>query len=209
MGKPSGTSRSTFQGLHLVAGHPALDLVNTVKYRGQPDPQDTLDSFASVVEWAHVAGLIDTAEKLALLPRDAPEIWHKIIALREALWTVLNHEQVAAQMASQARRLIEKAISGLRYMAVIDPHTGALQRIIKVRDPEDVLARIINAVADLLSRRHDLLIKTCDGCDCDWLFIDRTRAGRRRWCDTATCGNLARVRAHRKKHKILEQEHAG
>ena len=101
--------------------------------------------------------------------------------------------------------MIEKTISGLRYTAVIDPETGVLQQGIQVNVPRDLPARITAVIADLLQHRQDVLIKTCEGCDCDWLFVDRTKARRRRWCDTRTCGNLARVRAHREKHKILEQ----
>ena len=205
MHKPSKENQPVFRGLHLVAGHPALDLVNTVKYRGQPDPQDRLVDYSAIVGWARIAGVINDAEKAALLPHDAPEIWRKIIALREALWTVLYQEQVSAQAASHARGVIEKTISGLRYTAVIDPETGVLQQRIQVNAPRDLPARITAVIADLLQHRQDVLIKTCEGCDCDWLFVDRTKARRRRWCDTRTCGNLARVRAHREKHKILEQ----
>ena len=58
----------------------------------------------------------------------------------------------------------------------------------------------VAAVAEVLTARADLRIKVCGGSDCDWLFIDRTKAGRRRWCDTRTCGNIARVRRFRMKH---------
>ena len=55
-------------------------------------------------------------------------------------------------------------------------------------------------VAEVLSARADLKIKACNGSNCDWLFIDRTKAGRRQWCDTRTCGNNERVRRFRMKH---------
>jgi predicted RNA-binding Zn ribbon-like protein len=38
--------------------------------------------------------------------------------------------------------------------------------------------------------------RICLGAECGWLFIDRSKAGRRRWCDMATCGNAAKSRAH-------------
>ncbi|HSM61841.1 MAG TPA: CGNR zinc finger domain-containing protein, partial [Longimicrobiales bacterium] len=37
----------------------------------------------------------------------------------------------------------------------------------------------------------------CDGERCGWLFADFGRGRRRRWCDMADCGNVAKVRAHR------------
>ncbi len=202
-------SRPTFDGLFLVAGHPALDLVNTVKYRGQPDPQDRLTDFGAVVAWARVAGLIGSGQAAMLARDEGALVWRKVLALRESLWALMNADRVSQEVLTGARTIIETAISGLRYRAVIDPQTGALQKVIALNGPRDLLARITDAIADLLTRRSDLLIKTCDGCDCDWLFIDRTKARRRRWCDTRTCGNLARVRSHRVKHKTTEQSHAG
>jgi predicted RNA-binding Zn ribbon-like protein len=38
--------------------------------------------------------------------------------------------------------------------------------------------------------------RICAGTKCGWLFIDRSKAGRRRWCDMATCGNAAKSRRH-------------
>jgi len=211
------TSAPGFRGLRLVAGHPALDLVNSVKYRGQADPQDRLVDYPAVVAWARVAGILDAAEEAALTRLDGGDggsdgggdVWQKVLVLRESLWALLNREQVSKAAASRAQKAIETAISGLRYKAVIDPESGVLRQVIELRAPKDLLARIAGSIADLLTRRQDLLIKTCDGCDCDWLFIDRTKARRRRWCDTRTCGNLARVRSFREKRQTTAQDHAG
>ena len=37
-------------------------------------------------------------------------------------------------------------------------------------------------------------LRMCEGPNCSWLFIDRSKAGRRRWCDMAVCGNAAKSR---------------
>jgi predicted RNA-binding Zn ribbon-like protein len=37
-------------------------------------------------------------------------------------------------------------------------------------------------------------LRLCAGTDCAWLFVDRSKAGRRRWCDMAVCGNKAKSR---------------
>jgi predicted RNA-binding Zn ribbon-like protein len=41
----------------------------------------------------------------------------------------------------------------------------------------------------------------CPGEECGWLFLDITRSGRRPWCDMADCGNLAKVRRFRERHR--------
>ena len=37
-------------------------------------------------------------------------------------------------------------------------------------------------------------LRMCQGTNCSWLFIDTSKAGRRRWCDMAVCGNTAKAR---------------
>lgn len=199
----SAKSPPAFRGLSLVSGHPALDLVNTIKYRGADDPQNRLAEFADVVEWALTAGLITDAESNGLKEeQDGAALLGRTLALREALWSLFNREQVTTKCFARALATLEKAITSLRPKVTIDPQTGILHRQIVVQTPKDLIARIVDSIADLLTRRDDFLIKTCDGCDCDWLFVDRTKARRRRWCDTRTCGNLARARDFRNKQRL-------
>ncbi|RKR75587.1 CGNR zinc finger domain-containing protein [Frondihabitans australicus] len=40
-------------------------------------------------------------------------------------------------------------------------------------------------------------IRHCSAEDCGLVFADESRAGSRRWCSMTTCGNRAKVRAHR------------
>src|SRR5262245_61775601 len=37
-------------------------------------------------------------------------------------------------------------------------------------------------------------LRICQGPNCSWLFIDSSKADRRRWCDMAVCGNAAKSR---------------
>jgi predicted RNA-binding Zn ribbon-like protein len=40
------------------------------------------------------------------------------------------------------------------------------------------------------------MIEQCEGDVCGWLFLDRSPAGRRRWCSMRDCGNRAKARRH-------------
>jgi predicted RNA-binding Zn ribbon-like protein len=51
----------------------------------------------------------------------------------------------------------------------------------------------------LVSGRHDRL-RLCDNHDCQWVFLDETRSGTRRWC-AQTCGNLIKVRRFRQQRR--------
>ena len=40
-------------------------------------------------------------------------------------------------------------------------------------------------------------LRICAGPQCGWFYLDTSKAGRRRWCDMATCGNAEKTRRHR------------
>ena len=65
----------------------------------------------------------------------------------------------------------------------------------------DDLAQARSAVAGSLAHYlsdHDAdRLRVCADDTCGWLFVDRSPAGRRRWCDMRTCGNRAKVARHR------------
>jgi predicted RNA-binding Zn ribbon-like protein len=41
-------------------------------------------------------------------------------------------------------------------------------------------------------------VRVCANPDCSFMFCDGTRNASRRWCDAAICGNLMKVRQHRR-----------
>ena len=49
--------------------------------------------------------------------------------------------------------------------------------------------------------RDPHLIRRCGNPDCVLYFYDATRNHRRQWCAMATCGNLMKVRAFRRRHR--------
>jgi len=194
-----------FNGLAQIGGHRGLDFLNTVKYRGKADPKDRLNAFADIIVWAQLSNLLtdDEASALAKDTKGGVRAYDEICKFREHARILFEPLEGASNQQSaqyiKAAKYVETAIAALRPTPKINPHSGVLTQRIQVKTPRDLKARIVWEVADLLSERGALSIKTCDGHDCDWVFIDRTKAKRRRWCDTRTCGNTARVRRHRLK----------
>ena len=73
---------------------------------------------------------------------------------------------------------------------------------------DDVLARIAEPIVREIGAGHDDRIRICANDTCRWIFYDESRAGRRRWCDMATCGNRAKARRHRARQKDTTTEAA-
>ena len=65
------------------------------------------------------------------------------------------------------------------------------------REPDELLAPIAAAMAELLSESDHALVRRCTNPACPLWFYDRTKGHRRRWCSQAVCGNRAKVAAHR------------
>jgi predicted RNA-binding Zn ribbon-like protein len=53
-----------------------------------------------------------------------------------------------------------------------------------------VAYRLVEHVLPLPTDR----LRICEGPNCSWVFLDVSKAGRRRWCDMAVCGNSAKAR---------------
>jgi predicted RNA-binding Zn ribbon-like protein len=44
-------------------------------------------------------------------------------------------------------------------------------------------------------------LHSCGGERCEWMFLDLSKNGKRRWCSMATCGNDAKVKKFRSRSK--------
>lgn len=55
---------------------------------------------------------------------------------------------------------------------------------------------IIESTAKLLTSGDMESVRECKAEDCNWLFLDRSRARNRRWCSMSTCGNRAKARRY-------------
>jgi predicted RNA-binding Zn ribbon-like protein len=67
--------------------------------------------------------------------------------------------------------------------------------------PEQLLARVAEAAAELLADGDFDLIRKCESNECVLWFYDRTKAHRRRWCSMAVCGNRHKVANFRARQK--------
>jgi len=67
-----------------------------------------------------------------------------------------------------------------------------------------VLGPVARSAADLLTSPEVPQLRECASGTCSWLFVDRSRTHRRRWCDMKVCGNRAKARRHYQRQKKAE-----
>lgn len=111
-------------------------------------------------------------------------------ALRRALYRVLTEDD--GRTFESVSRMAQRGVVPSRLVERADGLAG--------RDlPGSVglelqLLSAARAAEDLLTGEERRLVGCCPGDDCGWLLLDRR--GRRKWCDMASCGYRAKVRAY-------------
>lgn len=198
----------SFEPRDLVAGNVVLDLVNTVTARNT-SPIDWLDSYARVLEWARLSRafdddvLRDLARIQSTDPPRSRAALRRLRDLREALLEAFTARIQQRDAAPAALSRIERDWKAAVAHAALKRHA------------DRVVPRLSVANSGLDYIRHDLALKgvelldtapvertrVCPGDHCGWLFVDRSRGGQRRWCDMATCGNVAKTKKHYELHR--------
>jgi predicted RNA-binding Zn ribbon-like protein len=208
----SGNESSTFMTIvsrpfsprDLVAGHPALDFINTVTARNTTTPIDWLDGYGRLLEWAALANI--TADKALTLLRkqaaDSPDSAARALArvkeFREALHTVyaalLSGKRLPQAVLDQIG-IIWREAQSRTHLEYSDNRVDA--RVCIERSGLDLIRDCVAGSAiELLRCLPTDRARICRGDRCGWLFIDSSKGGQRVWCDMATCGNAAKTRRH-------------
>jgi len=189
----------------LIGGHPALDFTNTAGGSGKHRDIDRLLSYADLLAWSVVVGLINDAEARALDSKShdgrASEIMEQVRAFREALHTALSAVQAGDVMPDKARQEVEDSLRESLSNATLvrDGDSLRWQSTRPVTDLNLPFDRIRLAAHDLLISPELARVRNCERCS--WLFIDRGRGKRRRWCSMAACGNRAKAARFYARHK--------
>jgi predicted RNA-binding Zn ribbon-like protein len=64
------------------------------------------------------------------------------------------------------------------------------------------LATVARDAVDLFGGPLAGRVRECAAPDCSGLFLDASRARRRRWCSMSTCGNRQKVAAYRRRRAV-------
>ncbi|MEU7041507.1 CGNR zinc finger domain-containing protein [Streptomyces varsoviensis] len=117
--------------------------------------------------------------------------------LREALRTVcLAH--TGADLAPSGVADLDRLFAAGPLVLAVDGRGGAALRPASgLTGLAALTARIAAAVATAAADGTWPRLKACEAHDCQWVFYDRSPAGRGRWCSMAVCGSRAKMRAYR------------
>jgi predicted RNA-binding Zn ribbon-like protein len=188
--------------LDLIADDLALDFANTESGRGFPSHENHLREAEHVAQWLKHAKALP-AEDADWLKGEvsqradlAADLMTQAIALREAIHDI--GAALGRRAKPPAASLADLSAVHARCVAKAALAPGVLscrwRWSVRAAPVEAALGPIALAAVKLFTEGDFHRIRECGGHACGWLFYDRSKNNRRRWCEMEVCGNRAKQR---------------
>jgi len=188
----------------LVAGHAALDLVNTLDNRfHEAGPKELLASYDDLLRFTSQSGLLTERQAKKLKRLQAPQheraaVLRQVKELREAVATIAYAQLEGKHLPAPALATLEKYFKqagSYRHLAADQLQVAWNWRGID-REIAAPLWLLAQTTADLLLSVRSAQLRCCASDTCRWLFVDTSKNHTRRWCDMRVCGNRMKARRY-------------
>jgi predicted RNA-binding Zn ribbon-like protein len=194
----------------LVAGHPVLDLVNTLDNRFvSAGPCERLHTYRDLVEFLRASGLLSGPQSRALrVFEDAPAgsvALRRVKMLREKLATFFYRAPGEVPADTSLIGLQAEFLRAARHLTLSWKDAGGRGGGHAYWDwqsspTSDWPLWLLARQAELLIVSDDIRVRSCTQVTCRWLFLDTSKNRSRRWCDMKLCGNRAKARRFQARH---------
>jgi predicted RNA-binding Zn ribbon-like protein len=188
--------------LDLIADDLALDFANTESGRGLPSHEDHLREPEHVALWLKHAKALPSEDadwlknEISKRADLGGDLLARAVDLREAI------HDIGAALGRRAKppeaSLASLSALHARFVAKAALAPGALscrwRWRVRAGPVEAALGPIALAAVSLFTEGDFHRIRECGGHACGWLFYDRSKNNRRRWCEMEVCGNRAKQR---------------
>ena len=166
---------------------------------------DRLATFGDAAAWLSDRGichedLAPTALKASGVTEE--QALGRVRSVRGALREVANAVANDRAPSDAALDEVNRAIRSRERVELVREPDGVSVGHSHVGDPlDDALARLADPLVQEIQSGRAERVRICANDTCRWVFFDESRAGRRRWCDMASCGNRAKAARHRARAK--------
>jgi predicted RNA-binding Zn ribbon-like protein len=174
----------------FVSGRTALDFVGTLKWRTD-EPEEQLTTPADLRAWLDAAALTDR------VPPVEPVDFDQALALREVIYRAVSARVAGRPPRPADRRALNRAAAPPPLGPVL---TGSGERRV-IGGFGAVLSTLARDAIDAIGGPDGDRLRRCANPRCTRVYVDTSRAGNRRWCGMAECGNAAKVAAFRARHQ--------
>jgi len=202
---PSLVEARSFQ---LIAGDPALDLLNTLDWRfREGGTEELLASYDDLLGFCTQSELL-TAKQIRQITRsasqrDSADALVSCRQLREAAAEIL-YAAVDRRAASPAAFKISERCykDALSHRRLTFSGSRCQWEFPASEFSAELPVWLLSLSVERLLVSDDIdLLRECGNPDCRWLFLDTSKNHTRRWCDMKVCGNRMKARRFKAQHK--------
>jgi len=201
--------RTVKHAFELIAGHPALDLVNTLdwRFREEPPPEELLKGWDDLARFTEQSDLMSNVQVRRLLRNVGESKGAQIVAavreLREAAARVLYAALGGDDPPASSIKLLEHYFREARESQHLswDGDKLAWELAQPPAPAELPLWMLALCVAELATSDQMQTLRECGNPECRWLFLDTSKNHTRRWCDMKICGNRMKARRFKAQHR--------
>lgn len=185
-----------------IAGHLALDFVNTTAWPKGCESGDRFCGYEDLVAWAEEAGLAADAAALRREGRSQPDraaaVLTEAVGLRrtlhEVFGAVTGDRPPPAAALNRLNRALKRYLPRLRLEGSAEGLRWGWRE--GASDLDSMLPPVVWSAARLLTSAERARVKACPDERCGWMFVDRSRRGNRRWCKMKECGSRHKARRY-------------
>src|SRR5579862_456551 len=194
----------------LTGGSLCLDFANTVDNRTSEQATELLTDYSRLLRWGEESGAITrkTAEKLNHLAAESPNnaqlAVRRAIQLRDAIYDLFSAVAQRRGIPSTALGIVNRAaqVASEHAQVVSTNRHFDWDWISPESHLDSMLWPVARAAAELLTSEDLAKVRQCASETCAWVFLDKTKNHRRRWCDMKTCGNRDKARRYYQRQKV-------
>ena len=206
--EPQALPPSRAGSLTLLGGALCLNFCNTTSGRGTSQVQEHLRSFENLLAWARHAGALDDEmarqfESHPPSPAEGARVLARALELRAALHAIFASAMAGmpapANSLADLNAVLAEAMGATALMPANDGYVWDWPKGPPVADR--ILWAVARSAAELLIDGDLSRLRVCPGCFCGWMFLDRTRNGKRRWCEMEICGSRNKMRRYHQRQR--------
>lgn len=170
---------------------------------------ELLTDYSRLLRWSEESGAINkkTVDRLSALAHESPGnaqlVVRHAVRLRDAIYDVFSAVAQRRGIPSTALAILNHAARNASEHAQV-VHTNrhfVWEWILPENHLDSMLWPVARTAAGLLTSEELAHVRQCASFTCAWLFLDRTKNHRRRWCDMKTCGNRDKARRYYQRQK--------
>ena len=113
--------------------------------------------------------------------------------LRDALFEIFAADARGRRAPRRALRALEEKLSASYRQPQLERNDVRYQL---TWESNARMGDIVRSSVELLTSDDLGRLRLCAADDCNWVFLDHSRNGSRRWCDMNVCGNRAKARRY-------------